>query len=436
VAAPRFRPAPPPTPNPNPGPRPSARPPPQAKDRHNGNIMLDDEGHIVHIDFGFILEISPGGNLGFESAAFKLSHEMAQLMDPGGSRQSAHFRMFEEAVVRAYLAVRPAQGGLGGEGVGGGQRKTARRCVSSRGDSQVGDTGDNRQGQGSGARRALGRPPRRRPRSLLRVLTPAPTPAPRPARQARTVAEPIIATVALMAESGLPCFSRGAPVANLRGRFHLEMSDAQAAAWMRSVVQDAYDKWTTGFYDYIQVGGGWGVGGGGGWGGVWGGRGGGGRSRLMRGARGRACVMARVGSVGQGASGPPQNPRAPLQAHPPHPRGPPAPSHPAVAAKQDPLLSARRAPGPRPAPPPPPARAAAARCRGGRGGAVGLVWLGLGLAEPRATAPFLSTAEECARVRVMHAFARCTWRARGIFCVHACLLACLLASRARWVRAA
>jgi hypothetical protein len=45
--------------------------------------------------------------------------------------------------------------------------------------------------------------------------------------QARTVAEPIIATVSLMAESGLPCFSRGAPVANLRRRFHLEMSDAQ-----------------------------------------------------------------------------------------------------------------------------------------------------------------------------------------------------------------
>ena len=60
--------------------------------------------------------------------------------------------------------------------------------------------------------------------------------------QARTVAEGIIASVALMASSGLPCYGRGAPVDNLRRRFHLEMSDKQAAAFMRATINDAYDK--------------------------------------------------------------------------------------------------------------------------------------------------------------------------------------------------
>lgn len=45
-----------------------------------------------------------------------------------------------------------------------------------------------------------------------------------------------------MAQSGLPCYGRGRPVENLRKRFHLEMSDAQAAAFMRATIRDAYDK--------------------------------------------------------------------------------------------------------------------------------------------------------------------------------------------------
>lgn len=60
--------------------------------------------------------------------------------------------------------------------------------------------------------------------------------------QARSVAEGILATVALMQESRLPCFGRGAPLPNLRKRFHLDMTEARAAAFMRSTILDAYDK--------------------------------------------------------------------------------------------------------------------------------------------------------------------------------------------------
>ncbi len=48
---------------------------------------------------------------GFESAAFKLSHEMTQLLDPGGGRTSSTWAQFEELCVRSYLVVSPFGGG-------------------------------------------------------------------------------------------------------------------------------------------------------------------------------------------------------------------------------------------------------------------------------------------------------------------------------------
>ena len=41
----------------------------------------------------------------FESAAFKLSHEMTLIVDPGGTRKSREFKQFENLCVRGYLAV-------------------------------------------------------------------------------------------------------------------------------------------------------------------------------------------------------------------------------------------------------------------------------------------------------------------------------------------
>lgn len=91
----------------------------QFKDRHNGNIMVDDAGHIIHIDFGFCFDIAPGG-VRFERAPFKLTSEMIAVM--GGIPQthvnasgagSHHitntqpYRWFESLVVKAFLASRP-----------------------------------------------------------------------------------------------------------------------------------------------------------------------------------------------------------------------------------------------------------------------------------------------------------------------------------------
>ena len=75
----------------------------QFKDRHNGNIMVDDAGHILHIDFGFCFDIAPGG-VRFERAPFKLTSEMVAVM--GGSTSSQGYKWFEELCVKAFLASR------------------------------------------------------------------------------------------------------------------------------------------------------------------------------------------------------------------------------------------------------------------------------------------------------------------------------------------
>lgn len=73
------------------------------KDRHNGNIMYDNEGHILHIDFGFCFDIVPGG-VKFEQSPFKLTREMVRVM--GGNTNTQAYKWFEELCVKCFLACR------------------------------------------------------------------------------------------------------------------------------------------------------------------------------------------------------------------------------------------------------------------------------------------------------------------------------------------
>lgn len=75
----------------------------QMKDRHNGNILLDNRGHLIHIDFGFFFLSSPGKNSNWESAPFKLTREFVDVLDGPDSRL---FRIFRTLCYRAFIALR------------------------------------------------------------------------------------------------------------------------------------------------------------------------------------------------------------------------------------------------------------------------------------------------------------------------------------------
>ncbi|VUZ44450.1 unnamed protein product [Hymenolepis diminuta] len=75
----------------------------QVKDRHNGNILIDKEGHVIHIDYGFMLSASPGRNLGFEMSPFKLTSEQVELM---GGVDSDMFTYYNKLILSGLLTAR------------------------------------------------------------------------------------------------------------------------------------------------------------------------------------------------------------------------------------------------------------------------------------------------------------------------------------------
>lgn len=73
------------------------------KDRHNGNLLLDTAGHVIHIDFGFVFGIAPGGSFSLETGVpFKLTEEMLEVM---GGPQSPVFSEFVTLFCCGFLCL-------------------------------------------------------------------------------------------------------------------------------------------------------------------------------------------------------------------------------------------------------------------------------------------------------------------------------------------
>ena len=74
----------------------------EIKDRNNGNILLDDLGHIYHIDFGFLLNKTPG-NIKFEKAPFKLTSDFVEVLEGNFSQ---YFLQYQTLFYQGFNVIR------------------------------------------------------------------------------------------------------------------------------------------------------------------------------------------------------------------------------------------------------------------------------------------------------------------------------------------
>ena len=158
---------------------------------------------LVHIDFGFLLSNSPGKNMGFEAAPFKLTGEWVELM---GGIGSPWFRYFSTLVVRGFQVRWPPMSP-----------------------------------------------------SMSRRLSPSPTLRPSscsPLQEARRHREKLLLIVHATyrgVHGQLPCFRAGeAAVEAMRQRFQPDMSQQQYARFAASLIDGSLDNWRTGAYDCYQ----------------------------------------------------------------------------------------------------------------------------------------------------------------------------------------
>jgi phosphatidylinositol 4-kinase len=65
--------------------------------------MIDTAGHLIHIDFGFVFGLAPGKQFSMETAPWKLTEEMADVM---GGVDSPDFERYITLTTQAFKLAR------------------------------------------------------------------------------------------------------------------------------------------------------------------------------------------------------------------------------------------------------------------------------------------------------------------------------------------
>ncbi|XP_036200920.1 phosphatidylinositol 4-kinase beta isoform X11 [Myotis myotis] len=194
----------------------------QVKDRHNGNILLDAEGHIIHIDFGFILSSSPR-NLGFETSAFKLTTEFVDVSQEGEVPHCVLSLSWEWAPpkLRTNRTEMAVMGGLDGDMFNYYKMLMLQGLIAAR--KHMDKVVQIVEIMQQGCRRCSGAP-------LSGPMT----------------------TVAQVICSQLPCFHGSSTIRNLKERFHMSMTEEQLQLLVEQMVDGSMRSITTKLYDGFQ----------------------------------------------------------------------------------------------------------------------------------------------------------------------------------------
>ncbi|WIA13888.1 hypothetical protein OEZ85_002460 [Tetradesmus obliquus] len=189
----------------------------QVKDRHNGNIMMDSSGRLVHIDFGFLLSNAPGGGwLAFEAAPMKLSRELMEVMDSNSEGQPSElFDYFKVLCIQGFLAARK-------------ERQRITRLVT----IMAHCARPSAPGAGAGAA----------PSGNI------------PTSSGSSSSSGAAAAAGAGQAPSWPCFRAGPErvLAALEGRFVPQLSEAGCVQHVLRLISGSLDAWSTRQYDYYQ----------------------------------------------------------------------------------------------------------------------------------------------------------------------------------------